>query len=987
MIVPRWLAVLAALTAFSQQQQQHSPLDHALILLREGKTQQARQQLQTARQDSAEVQYQIARSHLLDFYQLEDPLQRRESLRLAMDALSAAITRDGNHIPAMRAKAVIHARAELLYYDPNLAYELAARIAKLEPNANGYILNLTEWMSGEVRFTHDSSHRVPHDPHLGLDRSVPLLERVIDSAVPFSPEESAAFFQLGKTLSRSGQFEKAIPYFRQLLKRTQDPDQRTETYREIGTCYYRSNNFVDAAASFYEALQSRNNPMDQWMLKVALDQIPASTRPALPRDVLFPAATIAPHPGMEFRDIAPKLGVDRFDGNGTAAWGDYDGDGDLDLFLAGSGTFMALYRNDGPNRKFQDVTKEAGLANVPSGYSLNLIDYDKDGRLDLYITLNGWSGPMKNKLFHNVGGGRFEDVSAASGADDDGDGFVSVWGDLDNDGWIDLVIANGVLKDGSTPRVYRNNGNGTFQRMTTFREPPQWGAIGVALGDYDRDGDLDIFINGLNDAPNRLYRNDGNWKFTEVSQQAGVTQAPHNGFVGFFFDYDNDGWQDLLTTSLAPWPVVIDSMRAGYAPKAPHPDSTRLFRNNRNGTFTDVTMQAKLYYPMGTMGAGVADLDNDGYLDIYFGTGDPQLTRLEPNRFFRNNGDGTFAEVAPGFARPGNKGHGVAFVDIDNDGDLDVYAQLGGHYPGDHARNAFYENLKGNRNHWLMVDLEGARGDRSGIGAQVFVKAGNWQAMREVKGSEGFGTTNPYRIHFGLGSRTAIDSVEVLWPGAKAPQKITGVTVNRVLKIREQAPSAKARAVAFAQAGDYRAAEPLFRESCAAQEPDGCYFWGRTLYALDRHREAIEALSKAEGGWREQMGIGQSREALGEAAAAEAAFRSALQLRAKDRAPKGDLEPDLAFGTFLYRQGRMEEAVKVLESGNRKSAALLYQLARARFQTNSDEKAIEALEALFAISPAHAEGHQLASRIYYKQNKPELGDRHAAAYRSAVASK
>jgi tetratricopeptide (TPR) repeat protein len=523
----RWVAalLLALVTA-----QTPDPLTAAKLLLREGKTAEARAALDKAQTNDAETWYQRSRSHLLDFYQIEDVAKRRTALALAMEAMSTALARDANHIPTLRAKAVIHARAELLYYDPNLAYELASRIAKLEPNANAYILNLTEWMSGEVRFTHDKEHRVPHDPLLGLDRSIPLLERVIDSAVPYSAEETAGFFGMGKTLSRRGDFAKAIPFFQQVLKRTQDPEQKAETFREIGTAYYRSGNYFDAAKSFYESLQWKPNPIDQWMLKTSMDQIPENGRLPLPGSVLFPEKP-AIASTLEFRDIAPKLGVNRFDGNGTCGWADFDHDGDQDLFLAGSGTFIAVYRNDGS--KFIEVTPDVGLANVPSGYSLNLIDYDNDGWLDLYVTLNGWSGPMPNRLYRN-NKGKYEDVTAKSGAGDAGDGFVSVWGDLDNDGWIDIVIANGVLKDGSTPQVYRNNGNGTFTRATPFKEPPQWGAIGAALGDYDKDGDLDILINGLNDAPNRLYRNDGGWRFTEVTREAGVAQPPHNGYPDDF---------------------------------------------------------------------------------------------------------------------------------------------------------------------------------------------------------------------------------------------------------------------------------------------------------------------------------------------------------------------------------------------------------------------------------------------------------------------
>ena len=160
-----------------------------LLLIRQGKTEEARKELTallSSRPDDAEVLYQIARSHLADFYGSRDPQRSRLALSLAMEMLESVLRRNANHIPALKAKAVIHARAELLYYDPNLAYSLAARVARLQPSANEYLLSLTDWLSGEVRFTVESGHRVPHDPLLGLDRSVELLDSVIDSSVPYS---------------------------------------------------------------------------------------------------------------------------------------------------------------------------------------------------------------------------------------------------------------------------------------------------------------------------------------------------------------------------------------------------------------------------------------------------------------------------------------------------------------------------------------------------------------------------------------------------------------------------------------------------------------------------------------------------------------------------------------------------------------------------------------------------------------------------------
>src|SRR5713226_264714 len=476
--------------------QKTGPLTKALLLLREGKTSEARQELEGQRKlrpDDAEVLYQIARSYLMDFYKKQEPERRRLSLGLAMELLNGALKRNPDHIPALRAKAVIHARAELLYYDPNLSYELAARVAKLEPHANAFLLNLSEWMSGEVRFTNESGHRVPHDPLVGLDRSIELLEQVIDNALPYSNEETAALFLMGNTMSRRGNFRDAIRYYEQALQRNVTLDQRMSTLREMGASYYRMGDYVEAARKYYEALQWRRNSVDQYLFTLALGQI-EGPRPPLPDFALFPLDTHPVDPAnaplLAFEDIAPKLGIHHLNGNGTAAWGDIDGDGDLDLMVAGSGVFLRVYRNDGD--KFTDVTEAVGLGHVPSGYSLNLIDYDNDGWPDLFLSLNGWSGPMPDRLYHNDHG-HFTDVSAKSGAADPGSGFVSLWGDLDNDGWLDLVVANGVLQEGSVTQIYRNNHNGTFTNVTKaagLNEPPSYGAIGIALGDYDKDGRL-----------------------------------------------------------------------------------------------------------------------------------------------------------------------------------------------------------------------------------------------------------------------------------------------------------------------------------------------------------------------------------------------------------------------------------------------------------------------------------------------------------------
>ena len=287
-----------------------------------------------------------------------------------------------------------------------------------------------------------------------------------------------------------------------------------QALREMGAAYYRLGEYTEAAREIL-----RGPPVaPEFGGPVALHPSAGSGEGSAAAAAGFRAVSRWKRPRsipptrrcLPSKTSRPKLGIHHLNGNGTAAWGDIDGDGRQDLIVSGSGVFIRVYRNEGD--KFTDVTEAVGLAKVPSGYSLNLIDYDNDGWPDLYISLNGWSGPMRNLLFHNDHG-KFTNVSKKSGADDPGSGFVSLWGDLDNDGWLDLVVANGVLQEGSVTQIYRNNGDGTFTNVTKaagLNEAPGYGAIGIALGDYDKDGRLDILINGRDSAPNRLYHNDGN---------------------------------------------------------------------------------------------------------------------------------------------------------------------------------------------------------------------------------------------------------------------------------------------------------------------------------------------------------------------------------------------------------------------------------------------------------------------------------------------
>jgi tetratricopeptide (TPR) repeat protein len=291
------------------------------------------------------------------------------------------LRRNPDHIPALKAKAVIHARAELLYYNANLAYSLAARVAKLQPSANEYLLSLTDWLSGEVRFTVESGHRVPHDPLLGLDRSIELLDSVIDSSVPYSNEEGMAFYQMARTLAKRGRFKESIEYFQLALSRPVMAGGRQEILREMSISYFRAGDFAEAARNLYRALTLSNNVVDQWLLKVALDRWEGSSI-RLPDSMAFPVieAKVDPQkpPLLSFTDMAPELGVNRKDGNGTCAFGDFSGDGKRTRCLRAAERFWP--RINGRMERF-GVTGAVGLASAIA-YSLNLVDYDNDGRLD-----------------------------------------------------------------------------------------------------------------------------------------------------------------------------------------------------------------------------------------------------------------------------------------------------------------------------------------------------------------------------------------------------------------------------------------------------------------------------------------------------------------------------------------------------------------------------------------------------------------------------
>ncbi|HTL68752.1 MAG TPA: CRTAC1 family protein [Lacunisphaera sp.] len=506
-----------------------------------------------------------------------------------------------------------------------------------------------------------------------------------------------------------------------------------------------------------------------------------------------------------FRDVAGPLGLDVDDLSGGVVLDDFNNDGLLDVMVSGYGfhSQLRLFRNNGDGT-FTDCTAAAGLLGLTGGLNMFQADYNNDGFMDVFILRGAWlgeEGRFPNSLLRNNGDGTFTDVTEEAGLLSFHPTQAATWLDYDGDGWIDLFIGNESegTKSVHPCELYHNNGDGTFTECATATGVAYTEFVkAVVSGDYNRDGRPDIYLS-LRDGPNLLLRNDGPapaaadaprsrapaWHFTNVASAAGVTE-PVYSFPCWFWDYDNDGWPDILVTGYRIHDV--GDVAADYLGLPSDAARPRLYHNNHDGTFADVTAAAGLNRVIHAMSGNFGDLDNDGWLDFYAGTGDPSLSTLIPNRMFRNDGAGHFQEVTTsgGFGQL-QKGHGIAFGDLNNDGDQDVYSVLGGAYPGDHYPRQLFAN-PGHGNHWLKLKLEGVQSNRAAIGAVIKVvvqtAAGERSIYRTVGSGGSFGAS-PMRQEIGLGQATAVVRVEISWPRTGKTQVVSLPAMDQCYVIRE----------------------------------------------------------------------------------------------------------------------------------------------------------------------------------------------------------
>lgn len=551
----------------------------------------------------------------------------------------------------------------------------------------------------------------------------------------------------------------------------------------------------------------KDNPGDaqsRWLLNIAymtLGRYPAQ----VPAQYLIPNfnSDDGQYQVKPFTDVAANVGINLNSRAGGSIVDDFDGDGYLDVITSGMDLqdHMHYFRNN-RNGTFSDRTAQSGLQDEVGGLNIEQTDYNNDGRPDIFILRGGWLrdgfGNQPSSLLKNNGDGTFTDVTFAAGLKFMHPTQTAVWADFNNDGWLDVFI--GMESHGGTsPKsnhlsaLYVNNHDGTFTEMAQKAHCQVNDFVkGVTAADYDNDGWVDIFVSTMSGRKYLLKnkRKGGkNVAFEDVTDKAGVN-IKQNTFTTWFFDYNNDGWPDILMGSYN-FSTTLGYYAAQEALGKPVPDNGNifLFENNHDGTFTNVTHDVGLDKVVFSMGGNFGDIDNDGYPDIYFGTGNPDFGSLIPNKLFHNIGGKKFADVTRS-SRTGNlqKGHGVSFADFRNNGLQDIFIEMGGAYIGDAYTSSLYLNPGQNNNNWIGLRLVGTKSNKSAIGSRIkltFTENGLQRSVfKDVNSGGSFGSS-PLRQEIGIGQATVIDDIEIRWAGSNTVQRLHKIKPCQFLEITE----------------------------------------------------------------------------------------------------------------------------------------------------------------------------------------------------------
>jgi len=592
----------------------------------------------------------------------------------------------------------------------------------------------------------------------------------------------------------------AIPKFLEALgiAYLHKSEMENDAYRKPGDrCIFppRASSKYQNTADSQKAIQYFEKYLEQkpddlevkWLLNMAyltLGSYPA----AVPQKYLIPVGAFESKEKVaRFVDVAPQLGMNTFSMAGGIVVDDFEDNGLLDVVTSSVGVCepMHYFHNNGDGT-FTDQSAKSGLADQLGGLNLIQADYNNDGCLDILVLRGGWEFPQRMSLLQGHCDGTFTDVTRESGlAATTNATQAGAWADFDNDGLVDLFVGS----ESGPAQLFRNKGDGTFEDIARSAGVDRTAFTkAVVAGDYDNDGYADFYLSNYN-GNNFLYHNNHDRTFTEVGGLAGV-QDPWASFPAWFFDYDNDGWPDLFVSSYA---GSSDEVMRSYLGLPTNAESLKLYKNLRNGTFKDVSKEVGLDRIFMPMGSNFGDIDNDGFLDIYLGSGASPYTAVVPSVLLRNREGKSFVDVTES-AGTGelHKGHGVAFADMDRDGDEDILTVVGGATPGDSHAFRFFENPGSeDSNDWINVRLVGVKTNRAAIGARITVTVesegqGTRSIYRTVSSGGSFGAS-PLEQHIGLGKCLRIANLEVWWPTSNTRQTFLNVGKNQFIEIKELA--------------------------------------------------------------------------------------------------------------------------------------------------------------------------------------------------------